>query len=163
MAPQLSKPQAKNLMAATWTKAAKVRRAFKAGRQRQKDLVLTPTRALFEGSIVLHELQVAMQTAGLSEEDVKAGLVFMSESGSYAVPIPPPSNLPAAFDAVRNLEGGGWRPLGLVLCQLDREVDSKNGSITWVQPWLVGAEPTRLLIAAAAQIASGTYGAHSMN
>ncbi len=153
MTPQLSKPQAKNLMAATWTKAGLVRRAFKAGRPRKADLVLTPTRAILEGSIVLHELQVAMEAAGLSPDDVKAALVFVSGPLFYATLIPPTSELPRLFRKVKELEGE-WQPLGLVLCQSDLEAEPKSGTVIWVQPWLVGAEPTRLLRAAAAKIAS---------
>ena len=159
-----------NLMAATWTKAAVVRRAFKSGRQRQKDLLLTPTRAILEGSIVLHELQTAMRDAGLLEEDAKAALVFVSDAGSsdliYVAPLPEVEGLANLSGKIKALQGV-WRPLGLVFWQRDREAeipgDPKSGAVGWVQPWLTDQRSARALIAARDVVSKGQDGQQSFN
>jgi hypothetical protein len=86
--------------------------------------VLTPTRAILEGSIVLHDLQNAMREARLSEDDVKAALVLISDAGEhdliYVASLPPTVEcLPEIYGKVKKLEGV-WRPLGLVFVQTDR-------------------------------------------
>jgi hypothetical protein len=149
----------KNLMAATWTKAGKVRRAFKAGRPRREDLVLTPTRALLEGSLVLNAIQEAMRAVDLSEDDIKAALVFMSDAGFYVARIRPVSELPITLKEIKQLEGD-WRPLGLVLCQLDREAGK---TATWDLAWLVDMASKNALRAAAIALTKEKYGKHALN
>lgn len=158
-----------NLMAGTWTKAAKVRRAFKAGRQRQNDLLLTPRRAMFEGYILLHEIQDAMREAGLSENDVQASLVLMTTEPSEGsdlicvLPIPETKRLPQLYGKLRKLETEErWVPLGIAIQQLDREAydprDPKSGAVVWVQPWLANPRAARALITARNAIAEHKEG-----
>ena len=71
-------PKEKNLMAVTWTESAKVRRVFKGGAPRKRDLVLSPSAALLEGAMVFHSLQAAMREAGLPEDDVRVSLVLVT-------------------------------------------------------------------------------------
>ncbi len=159
------KASTSNPMAATWTKAALVRRAFKAGPPRRKDLVLAPTRAMFEGCILLNGLQVAMRDAGLSEKDVQAALILMSPPGGDAdlvniLPIPETKRLPELYAKVKKLEAEGWLPLGAAIKQIDREAydpkDPKSGAVMWVQPWLTNPRATRALFAARAAFGEGS-------
>lgn len=156
-----------NLMAATWTKASKIRRIFKAGRPRQSDLVLSPTKAVLEGCAVLHELRTKMSEAGLSEDDAQAALVFVSDAGTHDLiqvfPIPPVEGVPGLYGKAKKL-GEGWRPLGIILWQMDREAaDPKvqdSGAVIWAQPWLADQRSARALLAArdkAASLEEGRY------
>ena len=144
----------KNLMEATWTKAAKVRRAFKAGKKRQKDLVLSPRRAVLEAYSALHELRAAMASAGLAEEDANAALVFLGGEAKHLVtPLPPPEHIPKPYSKARAMEAqGGWIPIGLVLHQQDREAfrpdDPKSGAFLWAQQWVMSDRATRALLMA---------------
>jgi len=149
-------PAQKNLMASTWTKAAMVRRKFKAGPQRKKDYVLTPLRSILEGAIMLHELQIAMKDAGLLESDVQAALVLRltpSEPGkpneTHLQPIPGTENLHLLYGRVKKLEARGRvEPLGLVIKQNDREARGPEGeAVVWVQPWLVDIQASLALLA----------------
>jgi hypothetical protein len=160
-----SEVKSANLMAGTWTKAAKVRRAFKAGRQRQKDLLLTPERAMFEGYILLREIQTAMRDAGLPEADVQTVLVLMTTDTSgadliYAAPIPETKQLPVLYRKLKKLEKEGqWIPLGIVVQQLDREEkDPKSKGAVWVEPWLTGPRAVRALIAARGAVSDNREG-----
>lgn len=162
-------------MAATWTKAGTVRRAFKAGRQRQKDLILTPTKAMFEGYILLTDIQAAMTNAGLSAKDVQVALVLMTQDSSgtdliYVLPIPETKRLPELHGKLKRLEKeGGWVPLGVAIKQLDHEArdpeDPKSGAVAWVQPWLTNPRAARALIEARSAMAAEDIkeGRHAFN
>lgn len=158
-------------MASTWTKAAIVRRKFKAGRQRQTDLVLTPTRAVLEGYILLHELQKAMVEAGLPEEDVHAALVLITPGVPggvdkiYVLPFPDMNRLPELYGKVRKLhDAAGVVPLGIVVSQTDRETqDPKSTGAVWVQPWLTGTRAARALLKARQVCANGGEGESKFN
>jgi hypothetical protein len=163
-----------NPMAATWTKAGKVRRAFKAGRQRVKDRVLTPTAAIYEACILLDELRNAMVEAKLSKDDVQAALVLMTpetpgrENTIYVLPIPQPKKLPELFAAVGKVEKPGKiLPLGIAVRQLDHEAknprDPKSGAVVWVQPFLTGPRAEKALIKAREIFAEGTGGKSTFN
>lgn len=138
-----------NLMAGTWTKAAKVRRSFKAGRPLQKDRVLTTTKAIHEACILLDDLRNAMRQSGLSADDVQAALVLVTpetpglEDAVYVLPVPQPKKLPDLFANVAKVEKTGEvLPLGIAVKQRDHEAydpkDPKSGAVVWVQPFLTG-------------------------
>ena len=133
----------KNLMAATWTKAAKVRRALKAGRQRQKDLKYSCERAAIEGYILLIEMRKEMLRAGLKDEDVRVALILITPESDKegTIRLFPVSkrleNLPELTAEAVGLERKeGMRPMGLAVWQRDRE--AKDATV-WVQPWLIDA------------------------
>ena len=113
-------PKEKNLMAGTWTKAAKVRRVFKGGAPRKRDLVLSPSAALLEGAAVFHYLQAAMREAGLPEEDAKASLVlvtgFEADDDIHVVEALRIEELPKSYEEIKALEGL-WLPVGLTFWQ----------------------------------------------
>lgn len=162
-----------NLMAETWTKAAKVRRAFKAGKKRQKDLLLTPERAMFGGYIRLIEIRKAMAEVGLPASDVQAALVLMTTDNAgadliYATPLPETKRLPELSGKLKKLEKEGkWVPLGIVIQQRDREAcdpkDPKSIGAMWVEPWLTGPRAVRALTAARNAIAKGEEGKIDFN
>jgi hypothetical protein len=161
--------KSENLMALTWTRAAKVRRAFKAGRTRQKDLVLTPLRAILEASIFMDGLRAAMREAGLSDEDVRVGLVLMDEDNDwiYVSPIPRElDGLPKMYGKIKKLEGS-WRPLGIVCGQRDRETETHGGPEAWTawgQQWLTDMRSVKaLLFARDAAGIKGGEGLHKIN
>lgn len=156
-------------MAATWTKAGRVRRKFKAGRPTQKDRVLTPIAAIHEACILLDGLRNAMRAEGLSPDDVRAALVLVTpetpgrENLVYTLPIPAPGKLPVLFRKVAKIEEtGAVLPLGLVVGQMDREAydpeDPKSGAVGWVQPFLTGDRAVRALKNALQFAASGKGG-----
>jgi hypothetical protein len=138
----------KNLMSSTWTKAAKVRRAFKAGRQRQKDLIYSMERAVIECRIVFLSIRKATVDAGIfGGEDVKVALACMTPEGSelntvYLLPLARGiDGLAGTYAKAERLEKEeNVVPLGVVLWQRDREA---NDAIdVWVQSWLVGPRAT---------------------
>jgi hypothetical protein len=127
---------------ATWTKAGKVRRAFKAGRPRQKNRIVSPTVAIHEACILLHELRGAMHAEGLLENDVQAALVIVTpetpdrENFVYLQVIPDPKRLPDLFASVRKIE----KPekmfiMGILLKQRDRELGK---DVVWPHHYLIG-------------------------
>jgi hypothetical protein len=157
-----------NPMAGTWTKAGKVRRAFKAGRQRQKDHVLTPIAAIHETCILLDEIRNAMREADLSADDVQAALVLVTpetpgrENLIHVLPIPKPKKLPELFATVSKIEKPGKvLPLGLVIRQLDEDVES--GAVVWAQPFLTGPRAEAALIQARKMFADGSGGKSTFN
>jgi hypothetical protein len=161
------KPKA-NPMASTWTRAGKVRRAFKAGRQRVKNLVLTPTVAIHESCILLDELRNAMREADLSADDVQAALVLVTpetpsrEDMVYVLRIPQPGKLSELFANVAKLEKPGKiLPLGIAIRQVDQ--DSETGAVVWVQPFLTGPRAERALIQARKLFADGSGGKSEFN
>jgi hypothetical protein len=163
--PHNPRRESANLMSATWTKASKVRRAFKAGKKRKNDIVLTPKRAMFEAYILLGEVRDAMREAGLPESDVQAALVLLMKDGSpgvdliYIARIPDTQHIPELNRKLKALEKEGpWDPVGVILMQLDREADPKSGSAVWGQPWLVNPRAARALFEAGKAAAAGKEG-----
>ncbi|MGA2203032.1 MAG: hypothetical protein ABSG40_13805 [Terriglobales bacterium] len=156
----LQKSGEKNLMAPTWTEAAKVRRVFKAGRQRQKDRLLTPTAAIYETCILLDKLREAMHDAKLDPDDVRAYLVVGAEpklgaelvSGKVIV-IPPPKRLPEVFRKVEAIRES--RMLGIVFHQADRDPKAKAPFSVWVHPFIIGTLAERVLLEARNRVAQG--------
>ena len=96
-----------NPMASTWTKAAKVRRALKAGRPLRKDRSVTPRVAIHEGCILMEKLRDAMHEAELPEEDVRAAVVLMvphyvpSRDAVHVLRIPESEELPPLSGSCR--------------------------------------------------------------
>lgn len=143
-------------MADTWTKAAKVRRAFKAGRPSQKNRVIDPERALYEACILLGEVRDEMVDAGLSQDDVQAALVLVTpetpgrENMVYVQRVPQPEKLPELFENVAEIEKlGRVLPLGILIWQLDREIadpkENKIRAVVWPHPFLIGDRATKAL------------------
>lgn len=153
----LRRINAENPMARTWSKAALVRRKFKAGRPIQKDRVLSPIAAIHEGCILLDDLRNAMRDAGLSPDDVRVGIVFVTpetpdtENVVYTLRIPrDPRDLPKLFKKMEEIvTAAKVLPLGLLAGQTDRETmepdDPKSGAVVWVQPFLTGDRAVRAL------------------
>jgi hypothetical protein len=130
-------------MAATWTKAAKVRRAFKAGRPLRKDRILSPTMAIHEACMLQERLRGAMHEAGLPVEDVRTALVLIvpnyvpERDAVHVFRIPEPGDLPGLFRRVEAVdETGRVQTLGLGVWQKDRETESNAG---WIQQFLTGS------------------------
>jgi hypothetical protein len=145
-------------MAATWTKVSKVRRAFKAGPPRKKDIEYEIEEAVLQGYSALLEIRKAMVQAEIltSAEDVKAALVLMTSSpesnaGLVSLLAIPRTikNLPGlSSEAEKLAKKGAMVPLGVAFWQRDREADPKNSKAVWVQPWLVNPRALRAAIAA---------------
>jgi hypothetical protein len=171
---QLQKSGGMNPMAGTWTKAAKVRRVFKAGARRQKDRVLTPIAAIHEACILLDNLRNAMQAAKLSANDVQAALILVTPETPhmdfvYVLPIPQPEKLPELFAKVAKIEGK-ILPLGIAVRQIGREPndlkdpkDPKSGAVVWVQPFLTGPRAERALLKARQVFADGKEAKSTFN
>jgi hypothetical protein len=139
-----------NLMAATWTKAAKVRRVLKAGRQRQKDLAYDTERAVIECRLLFNRIRAEMLEAGITTvEDVRVALVLMTLREVYLFQVPRDfSRLPTMYEQAAILERNeNAVPVGAAIWQRDPEAgDSVE---VWVQPWLVN--PRAVLAAAEAR------------
>ena len=140
----------KNLMAATWTKAAKVRRAFKAGRQRQTDFVLDAERAVLECRLLSINIRHALLKAEIftSAEDLRIGLAMMTPKDApvstvHLIRLPlGMSELPKMFDTAAAFETkAGAVPLGIVVRLKDREAG--NAASVWVQMWLTGSRAAK--------------------
>ena len=156
--------QKTNPMAGTWTKAAQVRRAFKAGPPRKKDYVLTPAQAILQGAMALLDIQTAMREAGLPEEDANVSLVLMpatpaSGNDPYMddVSVIEPltiEELSKSYENVKALKGV-WLPAGLKYWQLDRELpalSNKPGQPdAWTHRWLVNDRARKALFEAVAE------------
>jgi len=163
----------RNLMAGTWTKAAIVRRKFKAGRPIQKDRELTSIAAIHEACILLDGLRNAMREAGLSPDDVRAALALATpetpggEDHVYALPLPAPGKLPVLFTKVEKIEQSGpILPLGIVVWQRDREAEADDSGVrgvVWVQPFLTGPRASRALIEVRRIYAGGEGGEGRFN
>ena len=143
-------------MAASWTKAAKVRRSFKAGRRLVKERIVTPIVAIHEACILLDELREAMHEVGLPKDDVWAAIAVVTperpdkENEVYVLEVPPPRRLPELFERMAKIEKPGKvLPLGILIAQRDREAkDPKEQGASWVQPFLVGPRAEKALILA---------------
>jgi hypothetical protein len=149
-----------NLMASTWTKAAKVRRKFSAGRKREKDRIITPIVAIHEACILLDDLRNAMRGAGLPVDDVRAALILVAPNAEpgldwvHVLWVPEPGKLPDLFQRAANVAATGARlPLGLGVWQMDREA---NDVAVWIQPFLTGPHAAKALVEARERIARGT-------
>lgn len=133
--------KAKNLMSSTWTKAAMVRRSFKAGRQRQKDLDYTVDHAIHEACILLIEIRKEMLLAGIrtANEDLRALFILVSDSkgGPLVDYEPMPTNFNAlpefAAKVLAKEKAERARPLGVAIEMRDREAKDKS---IWVHSWL---------------------------
>ena len=143
----------KNLMASFWTPAAKVRRKFKAGRQRRTDLVYDSERAILEARIVLLEIRREMLEAGIKTtgEDVNVGLILMSPEGAesdhvFVWPMPRKlEGIAALSTKIARCLDGTVVPVGVAIWLRDREAGDAD---VWVQPWLVNARAARAAIVA---------------
>lgn len=140
-------------MASTWTKAGKVRRSFKTGRQRQKDRQVTPITAIHETCILLDELRTAMYDAELNPDDVRAAIVIVTPPESknkqgfmYVLQVPPSKQLPRLFATVEEIKNPVM--VGLVFAQMDREMEARDPGkavATWLHPFHVDAKAMELL------------------
>jgi hypothetical protein len=153
-------------MAATWSRAAKVRRAFKAGRSLRKDRILTPTVAIHEACILLERLRAAMGEAELLFEDARVSVVLMvpaylpERDAVHVLRIPEPGELPGLFRRVEEIEETGRvQTLGLGVWQMDRETGNTAG---WIQPFLTGARAVNGM-AKAQRILAETEGGESLS
>jgi nitrate reductase NapAB chaperone NapD len=130
----------KNLMESTWTPAAKVRRAFKAGPKRRKDKELNTVEAVFEAGMLLHKLRMAMEMADERSDDVQAALVLVTppdrENAVHVLPVPQHKRFSTLFADVERLEKlGKVIPLGMVFRQRDRKAEDMS---VWTEPFLTG-------------------------
>jgi hypothetical protein len=147
-----AKREGHKAMEKSLTAAASVRRSFKAGPPRRKDLCLTPARAVVEAWALCDELQTTMRRLGLSKGDVHAALVLLTpnttnerEDTIHVYPVPDMAGLPALYEKVMELQAGtavspfgaNVFPLGVVFKQFDREAEHSQGPEVWVHPWLV--------------------------
>lgn len=137
-----------NPMAATWTPAAVVRRAFKAGPRRKTDLVYDVERGFLECRILYIELRNAMIDAGIktAANDVSVGIVLMDSNNRKAYVIPAGGNLDAftewAHKADRLDKKHKVIPVGVAFWQRDRESGQDE---TWVRLWRVDSETAILM------------------
>ncbi len=162
---QKEKNKVKNLMAGTWTKAALVRREYKAGRPRQKDRVITPLVAIHEACILLDDLRNAMRERDLPVEDVRAAIILMvpnfptpDRDAVHVLRVPEPNDLPDLFKRAADVATtGAVRPLGLAVWQMDREL---GDAVAWVQPFLTGPRAVAALREAKRAFAKGESSAN---
>ncbi len=141
--------KSENLMASTWTDAARVRRAFNAGPRRKtdrefddlEDAVLTAYRSY-------RDIRREMKNAGLSERDTRAAFVLVTAAyagapfnGGHAMMLPIPDaikGLPGLLkDAEKWANKGEMIPLGVVFWQRDRDERAKESKSVWIQSWRV--------------------------
>ncbi len=144
-----------NPMAATWTKAALVRRAFKAGPKRKTNLEYDRENAILHARILFLEFRVAMGKAGITTtaEDVRAALVLMTPESAtsdqvHLLSMPRElEDLPGLSAKMAKLEKAEKvAPLGVAIWQRDREA---GDTAVWLHPWLVvGPRAQRAAIAA---------------
>ena len=132
-----------NPMASTWTKAASIRRKFKAGPPRRNDLVYDCERAALQGYMLFLEIRKAMQAEiPTGAKDIRAALVLMTpENLVYLLAIPKLEGLPALSAKAMQLERTEKTvPVGVAVWQRDREAQE---DVVWVQPWLVNPQAER--------------------
>jgi len=133
-----------NPMAKTWTKAGLVRRRLKAGKPRQKDLVLSAEEAVLQGYGLLLAARKAMLEEGITTgaEDLKAALVLMTPEKAKVSEVQV-LGIPREFASLPRLHAKATQlerteklvPLGIAFWQRDRETDDEP--TVWVQQWLV--------------------------
>src|SRR5450432_1865608 len=159
----------KNPMAGYWTKAGSVRKTFKAGRPLQKDRVVKLTTAAHEACIMLNELREAMAAVpGLSPDDVAAALVLMTpetlgqENAVFFIEAHHDvKKLPKMFFNKQKAAyemPGKIMSLGIAVRQVDHDADTKNGVVTWVEPFLTGRRAETALIHARNMFGEGKEG-----
>ncbi|WP_109486986.1 hypothetical protein [Occallatibacter savannae] len=158
MLEQMTKPE--NLMAATWTQAALVRRAFNAGPKRKSDRKFDDLEeAVLAAYSSFLDLRKEMLGAGLSSKDVRAALVLMTaiydgppiNAGALSLLTVPDTikELPELLRTVeRRAKNGDMAPLGVAFWQRDRDPAAKAEKAVWVQSWLVGDRATRAVVGA---------------
>jgi len=143
-----------NLMSATWTKAALVRRQFKAGRQRKEDLEYDTERAVLESRVIFLKIRAAMSSAGIVThgDDVRVALAMMTPDTSpedrvFLVPIGKMENLAKTYAEASKVEAENEAvPLGAIVWQRDREAG--GATYVWAQPWRVNGRAARATLAA---------------
>ncbi len=120
---------AKNLMAGTWTKAATVRRKFKAGPPRRKDLEYDMERAVIECRILFIQIRKEMLQAGIMSDDARVALVLMTPVWKegvgrvHVLPVPRKlDGIPGLYAAAAKLENSEKVvPAGVAFWMKDRE------------------------------------------
>ncbi len=146
---------AKNLMAGTWTKAAKVRRALKAGPRRKTEVAYDCETAILRARIFWIEVRKTLldERVFTASEDVKVALALIMRGDRVLVlPIPREmGDLPELAAKIGRLEKTqDAKPLGLVVWLRDRESD--DAPAVWIHPWLLNE---RAASAATAAFADG--------
>ncbi len=149
-----SEEKSANPMVDTWTPAATVRRAFRAGPKRKTDLEYDLESAILHARILLIEFRAAMLKAKITTtgEDVRAALVLMTpetaESNQVHLLSMPRQleDLPELSTKAARLEKAyNVVPLGVAIWQRDRKA---GASTTWIHPWLVDQRAQRAANAA---------------
>jgi hypothetical protein len=148
-------PTETNLMAGTWTDAAKVRRAVNAGPRRKTDLEFEDMEdAVLAAYVSFRDLRKEMSKAGLSERDARAAFVLMTAefegapfNAGHVTLLTIPRNI-AGLHALLNAakkhaNKGEMAPLGVVFWQRDRDERAKESKPTWVQSWRVDVRSLR--------------------
>lgn len=149
-----------NLMASTWTEAAKVRRAFNAGPRRKSDLKFDDIEeAVLAAYTSFLDLRKEMKRAGLPQRDVRAALVLMTAfyegppiNGGVVTLLAIPDTLVTLSDLLKETErrtkSGAMAPLGLAFWQRDKDSKAKVSKNVWVQSWRVDPRVQRAADAA---------------
>jgi hypothetical protein len=153
------------------TAAARVRRAFKSGRPRVKDRLLSTTAGIYEACQLLDGLRNAMEKAELSKHDVQAAVVLMTpetpgkENAIYVLPIPEPGELPKLFQNIAAVEAPEKvLTLGIAIKQRDHEAKSlEDKAVAWVHPFLTGPRAESALKSARTWFAAGKEGRTTFN
>jgi len=149
MTAEETQTETRNLMASTWTQAAKARRAFNAGPRRKSDLKFDD----LEGAVLATyasflDLRKEMKKAVLPTRDVRAALVLMT--AAYEGPpfnagvgslLAIPDTIEGLPDLLREAEkrtkNGAMAPLGVAFWQRDKDPRAKTSKTAWVQSWRV--------------------------
>jgi hypothetical protein len=145
---EATEARTENPMAATWTQAAIVRRAFRAGPRRKTDLVYDVERGFLECRILYIELRNAMIDAGIktSASDVAVGIVLTDGSNRKAYVLPAGGSLEEFTEWAKKAERLEKRhnviPVGAGFWQRDRESCQDE---TWVRLWRVDGETAILM------------------
>jgi hypothetical protein len=135
--------KAKNLMSSTWTKAAKVRRAFKAGRTRQNDLELTCDLAIHEAYILLLKIRKEMLEVGIKtvSEDLRALFILFSENKKEIELFQMPQHVDGlpklAAEVFKAEKVNNAQPLGVAIWLRDREAGEPS---VWLHSWLTNPD-----------------------
>lgn len=138
----IAEAKTENLMASTWTKAAIVRRTFKAGPRRKSDLVYGAEHGFLECRILYIELRNAMLEAGIKTgaSDVSVGLILMTPWTAKGRAVVHVLHAGGSIDdftksarKVEQLEKQHKAiPIGVAFWQRDHESGQDE---TWVRAW----------------------------